>query len=422
MNKIKRIAVLLLAAVILLVSGPNHIEAKKSYLVVVLDAGHGGYDGGAAGNGLTEKVLTLKIAQYCKAELEKYQGVKVYMTRTSDTYVGLDTRVSYAAGVKADVFVSLHINSASNASASGAEVFYPNSNYRPALSEQGRKVASAIQQNLVALKLRNRGLKTFNSMVGTSYPDGSTADYYAVIRGSKNAGFPGIIVEHAFISNASDAKTYLGSSIALKKLGVADAQGIASCYGLKKAGETEDTLTKTQINRLIGKNSSSVLIGWNKVKGAEGYEISRSTSKNGVYTQIASVKKAGTVTYQDKTVASGKTYYYKVRPYKQSGTKKITAAYCTAQKVKLLNQPAISVKKQSQTKAKISWKEVKGAVNYEVLRSTAKNGKYQKIATVQDAAFFKDVNRKAGKTYYYKVRAVSNGIKGKNYSSYSEIK
>ena len=293
MDKMKRVLAVFLLAAMLTVSGTNNIQAKKAELVIVLDAGHGGYDSGAAANGLYEKMLTLKIAQYCKAELEKYQGVKVYMTRTNDTYVGLDQRVSIAAGVKADLFVSLHINSAGNSSASGAEVFYPNSNYRPSVGAKGRKAASAIQKNLTALGLRNRGLKTLNSMIGSSYPDGSTADYYAVIRGAKKAGFPGIIVEHAFISNFTDAKMFLSTSAMLKKLGVADAKGIASCYGLKRAEETKETLSKTSINRLVGKSSEQVLLGWNKVKGAEGYEIYRSTSKNGVYTRTASVKKSG---------------------------------------------------------------------------------------------------------------------------------
>ncbi len=422
MDKMKRVLAVFLLAAMLTVSGTNNIQAKKAELVIVLDAGHGGYDSGAAANGLYEKMLTLKIAQYCKAELEKYQGVKVYMTRTNDTYVGLDQRVSIAAGVKADLFVSLHINSAGNSSASGAEVFYPNSNYRPSVGAKGRKAASAIQKNLTALGLRNRGLKTLNSMIGSSYPDGSAADYYAVIRGAKKAGFPGIIVEHAFISNFTDAKMFLSTSAMLKKLGVADAKGIASCYGLKRAEETKETLSKTSINRLVGKSSEQVLLGWNKVKGAEGYEIYRSTSKNGVYTRTASVKKSGTVTWRDKNVVSGKTYYYKVRPYKMSGAKKITAPFCAAQKVKLLKKPAVSIKKQSQARAKVSWKEVKGAVKYEVYRSTSKKGKYQKMATVQKESFFKDTNRRVNKNYYYKVRAVGNGIKGSTYSSYSEIK
>lgn len=437
MSKLKRFTAVFFVAVMVVVSGAESTLADtffsqlfqkgkstgasgKSDLIVVLDAGHGGSDAGAVGNRLYEKVLNLKIAQYCKAELEKYQGVKVYMTRESDRYLSLEQRVANASAVKADVFVSLHINSAAVASANGAEVYYPNSNYRPSISTQGKKLAGAIQKNLTALGLRNRGLKTANSVIGTSYPDGSTADYYAVIRGAKKAGFPGIIVEHGFISNASDAKTYLNSSAKLKRLGVADAKGIAACYGLKKSDDTSVSLKPTNLTKLVGNSSQSVSLKWSKVKGAGGYEIYRSASKKGNYKKIATVKKAGTTSYKDKSVKSGKTYYYKIRPFKMTGSKKVTAAFCAAQKVKLLNKPVVKVKKQS-SRVNISWKQMKGANGYEIYRSTSKNGTYQKVAFVENMTSYQDVSVNINKSYYYKVRAVGSGIKGSTYSSYSIV-
>lgn len=395
-------------------------KSKKSDLIVVLDAGHGGRDSGAVGNGLLEKNLNLKIAKYCKAELEKYQGVKVYMTRSNDTFVELEQRVAIAVRYKADVFVSLHINSASP-SAFGVEVFYPNSNYRPSLGEKGRMLASEIQKNLTKNGLHNRGIKTMNSLTGSKYPDGSLADYYAVIRGSKQSGIPGIIVEHAFISNESDASRFLNSDTKLKKLGVADAKGIASCYGLKKSGEETETLQPTELTRLTGKSSNIVSLKWNKIKGVTGYEIYRSSSKKGTYKQIAAVKKASRVTYKDKSVKDGKTYYYKVRPYKMSGSRKITAKFSAVQKIRLLKQPTIAVNSKA-SGTNIKWKPVKGALRYEIYRSASKKGKFQKIAAVQEADSYRDINRKAGKTYYYKVRAVSNGFGGSNYSAYSIVK
>lgn len=443
MKKLKTVLVVFLIAAIVTVSGTDIVRAdsffsrlfgsagsesadstgksKKSDLIVVLDAGHGGYDSGAVGNGLREKDLNLKIAKYCKTELEKYEGVKVYMTRSKDTFIALDQRVSIAAGYKADVFVSIHINSAGS-TASGAEVYYPNPNYRPSVSEKGRNLASQIQKNLVVLGLRNRNTKMQDSLVGSKYPDGSIADYYAVIRASKQSGFPGIIVEHAFISNASDASRYLNSDTKLKKLGVADAKGIASCYGLKKTEEETETLQPAELKRVIGKSSNVVSLKWERVKGVTGYEIYRSTSKNGTYQQVATVKKAATVTFKDKSVKAGKTYYYKVRPYKTSGGGKITARFSTAQKVKILKQPAVAVNKKAGSMVNVKWQQVKGALKYEVYRSASPKGEYQKIATVLEMYNYKDMNRKAGKTYYYKVRAVSNGTGGVTYSTYSEVK
>ena len=56
---------------------------KAGEIVVALDPGHDNRHGGTSGSGLTEQELTLKIAKYAKAELETYNGVKVYMTRTT---------------------------------------------------------------------------------------------------------------------------------------------------------------------------------------------------------------------------------------------------------------------------------------------------------------------------------------------------
>lgn len=387
--------------------------------VVVLDPGHGGSDSGAAANGLKEKDLTLKIATYCKQELEKYNGVKVYMTRSSDTYVSIDGRVNYAASVGADVFVSIHINSATNTGAAGAEVYYPNNNYRPSLGTEGKNLASAIEKKLVALGLADRGVKIRNSGTGNTYADGSLADYYGVIRQSKQAGFPGIIVEHAFISNASEAKKYLGSDAALKKLGVADATGIAQTYGLKK----KVTLGKTAITQLVGKNSDYTYLKWKKVSGAQGYEIYRSTSKDKDFKKIKTISKGSTVTYKDKSVKAGKTYYYKIRGYKTSGEEKIKAGFSTVQKVKVLKKTSSLTASATKSQVKLKWKKISGATKYQIYRSTKKNGTYKKIATVKSSVLtYKDKSVKKNKTYYYKVRAVGSGIGGNTYSSYSGVK
>ena len=109
-----------------MVSVQNLAKASGT-TVIVLDPGHGGHDGGASSsfNGKTylEKELNLKIAQYCKAELETYSNVKVYMTRSNDTYVGLEDRVNYAKSVGATVFVSIHNNSTTSSKVHGATVY-----------------------------------------------------------------------------------------------------------------------------------------------------------------------------------------------------------------------------------------------------------------------------------------------------------
>ena len=214
----------------------ENVYKAGSGLVVVIDAGHGGYDGGAEStfNGVTysEKYMNLKIAQACRDELQKYYGVTVYMTRDDDTFVKLEDRTAYAKSVGADVFVSIHNNSSESGAANGATVFYPNSNYNASIGSTGQGLAQSILNNLTQFGLKNNGVQIRNSESGDTYADGSLCDYYSVIRGSKKRGFPGLIVEHAFLSNQFDAENYLNSDAKLTALGVADAKGIAAYYGL----------------------------------------------------------------------------------------------------------------------------------------------------------------------------------------------
>ena len=215
--------------------------SKSGNLVVVLDPGHGGSDSGATRGSVYEKNLNLKVAQYCKAELEEYSGVTVYMTRTGDSSLELDDRAQIAKNYDADILVSIHQNSGSS-SATGAEVYYPNRNYNTSASDTGKKTADSILAELSKLGLKNRGSKIRNTENGSKYPNGSPSDYYGIIRESKLRGISAIIVEHAFLSNASDYNKYLSSDSKLKQLGVADATGIAKAFGLsKKTGIELDT-------------------------------------------------------------------------------------------------------------------------------------------------------------------------------------
>ncbi|MBQ9199868.1 MAG: GBS Bsp-like repeat-containing protein [Lachnospiraceae bacterium] len=252
------------------------VGSKKGKIVIVLDPGHGGSDSGATRtwNGVTymEKTLNLKITQYCKAELDKYDTAEVYMTRNSDVYLSLAERTAYANSVGADVLISFHNNSASRESANGANVYYPNDNYRPEFNVTGKELATTIENKLVALGLYNGGIHTRTSddpsFSEYLYPDGSTSDYYGIIRGAKGYGFPGLIIEHAFISNQADCEKYLSSEEALKKLGVADAQAIAEFFKLADPIYEENTASIVAAN---GGNGAYTLIASN-VGGA--YNVS----------------------------------------------------------------------------------------------------------------------------------------------------
>lgn len=211
-------------------------EARE--IVVVLDPGHGGTDPGACRtiNGINyyERDLALKIANYCKEELERVGGYKVYMTRTDNTSTlwNREERAEFARAQRADALVSFHLN-ATNAdittAVSGALVYAPNSNYNSTLGAAGSVLSKSILDQLVGLGLTDNGVVIRNASED-KYPDGSVADYLGINYWSKLKGFPGVLIEHAFINNVSDVTNYLTTEEQLKSLGVADAQGIINYF------------------------------------------------------------------------------------------------------------------------------------------------------------------------------------------------
>ncbi|MCL1797439.1 MAG: N-acetylmuramoyl-L-alanine amidase [Eggerthellaceae bacterium] len=252
-------------------------SAREAYLIVALDPGHGAGDSGAVGKklgsggkDLLEKDVNWKIAQACYNELLVYTGVSPVLTRKENENPSLATRVQRAVSNGADVFVSLHNNASGTGKAMGAEVWVPNN--AKYLNSQthtvGEQLGKKILAQLTSLGLTNRGVKTRDNTTNEKYPDGSLADYYTVINEARRAGIPGIIVEHAFVDNASDAAKLKDDNF-LKKLGQADATGIALQYNL-------GTHKTAQKNALVKYRSYVANLGWQgyvydqKVSGTTG--------------------------------------------------------------------------------------------------------------------------------------------------------
>ena len=218
--------------------------SRSSSFVVVLDPGHGGGDSGAVANGLQEKNLTLKIALYCKQELQKYNNVQVIMTRDTDSSVSgssnvateLHKRCDIARDNNSDLYVSFHINSGGG---TGAEVWIPNSSsWHYSFHELGDQLGNSILTKLGKLGLSSRGNKD-SEYGGLYYSDGSDADGLAVIRYCREYGIPSLLIEHGFIDNSHDA-SLLSSEWRLQQMGIADARAIAEQYGLTSGQWVEE--------------------------------------------------------------------------------------------------------------------------------------------------------------------------------------
>ena len=180
-------------------------------------------------------------------------------------------------------------------------------------------------------------------------------------------------------------------------------------------------LGKVKIAATDSENYTTIRVTWNKVSGANGYRVYRSASKDGKYTAIGSTAKNSAVTFLDKKAATGTTYYYKVRAYRNVNDKKVYGSSSTAVKGKaILSVPALSVGSTSKT-AVLEWSKVKGADGYQVYASASKNGKYIRIKATKGTGMTEE-KLATGKTRYYKVRAYRK-VNGKAvYGSFSKVK
>jgi N-acetylmuramoyl-L-alanine amidase len=181
--------------------------------VVVIDAGHGGSDSGAVGNGYKEKDFTLSIVKAAKTYFDSNSDYKVYYTRLTDVYPSLSERYELANEVDADIFVSVHINSAGS-TATGTETLYNPDRNKSQNGLTCKQLATIVQKKVqAATGFSNRGLKQRCTRLGNGL---------AVL--NHNDG-PATLTEIGFISNASEAKKMAAN---LKTYGKAVYQAIVA--------------------------------------------------------------------------------------------------------------------------------------------------------------------------------------------------
>lgn len=210
----------------------------KENIVVMLDPGHGGNALGGQVPGVNEKDINLITAYSIKAELEKYDGITVLMTRYADTALSLAQRAAAAAEQQADFLFSIHYNKSEYSQLFGAEVWIPS------IGEgysKGYACGDLILNELCdGYGLCRRGVKTKLNTRGT--------DYYGIIRESAALGIPAVIIEHCHMDHAEDVP-YFNSMEKLQELGRRSATGIAKYFGLKSAllGVDYSALQKTEL-------------------------------------------------------------------------------------------------------------------------------------------------------------------------------
>jgi N-acetylmuramoyl-L-alanine amidase len=158
----------------------------KAPIVVVIDAGHGGEDPGALGClGSVEKDITLAVARSVALQSVRYPNLYVVLTRVNDEYVELADRIARARQVHAAVYVSLHANSAPDATARGIETYVAEGAHD---ADGSQRLASALQSGVVKVTgTKDRGVRT--------------ASLY-----TRRATMPAALVEMGFLTEKQDTR------------------------------------------------------------------------------------------------------------------------------------------------------------------------------------------------------------------------
>jgi N-acetylmuramoyl-L-alanine amidase len=196
------------------------ITGTNEKYVVMIDAGHGGYDPGAiAERDIYEKEINLQIAKKTRDFLVP-SGIAAILTREEDEdyvpegvtgrktkkQIDLNYRIAKATGAKADIFVSIHVNSTVTGKKSGAETFYNFS------SEESKNLAVNIQHELIKISGMNRRIA-------------KPGDFYII----KNTSMPAVIVEVGYLSNINERKK-LRQTWYQDQVARAIAKGIANFF------------------------------------------------------------------------------------------------------------------------------------------------------------------------------------------------
>ena len=246
MRKVLNIVVMLAVVLSGLYFGTVSASAEnKKDIVIVIDPGHGGSDPGAmATTGAYEDECNLAIANAMKAELETYEGVKVYLTRSKDEWSTNTARAMTAVALNADFLISLHNNSGSSRN-TGACAYYSMNTY---YAEATYKMCNLILDNLSELGLYNGGAQMRES---TQY---DYEDYYTIIAEGVRGGVPTCLIEHCFLSNPKDAEYLTNTNGTVNTevataMGVADAKGVATYFGLEKRTATADNETTVELEK-----------------------------------------------------------------------------------------------------------------------------------------------------------------------------
>jgi N-acetylmuramoyl-L-alanine amidase len=205
---------------------------KKLIETICIDPGHGGSDFGAMGeSNLKEKDITLKVGKKLKQIVESKLGIRVILTRKIDSEVSLNSRVSIANNQKADMFISIHVNSSFRKAARGPETFYVSlkatdqESFELAMKENKsfdeiEQIAESDDLKMILWNMAQTEFIRESSKLADFIQSELNVLMNTINRGVKQAPFrvlmraamPAVLIEVAFISNAYEEKKLTNDS------------------------------------------------------------------------------------------------------------------------------------------------------------------------------------------------------------------
>ncbi len=268
-------------------------------------------------------------------------------------------------------------------------------------------------------KAKIKSLTPFYNGITVKWEKTSGATKFVIYRSKKkNSGFKKIkTIKDTSVSSYKDTGRKIGTTYYYKVRAYHGSSYTVSNVKSAKVRPKKAVITKVSIV-----DTTTLKVKWNKVSGASGYYVYRSTKQNGTYKKIATIKKKSTLSYKDKNRTAGKTYYYKVAAYRTEKGKKYTGVKSDAVSGKTKpGKVTLSKATFKDGNVTLTWKKVTGATGYEVYRSTSKSSGYSLKKTTSDTTW-SNKRLTGGKTYYYKVRAYKKVNGKKIYGDYSSVK
>lgn len=199
--------------------------------------------------------------------------------------------------------------------------------YHVELADKKDTFKASSPQNLKTKVLNYKTIQV--SWTGTDY-----ADSYNVYRKTGSGNWKKIASGITGVSY-KDTKAVTGITYSYTVRAVSYTWGKAVLSSYDRSGvRGKAKLTAVSLTSVKNAGKNTVKVSWKKVTGANGYRVYRSTSKNGEYTSAGFIKKGSTVTFKDKKVSEGKTYYYKIRAYRTVNGKRVYGPYSAVKSVK----------------------------------------------------------------------------------------